>query len=191
MEMKTKMSKMEFEAKLAKLKEAENQLNRLFLERGISISHSGVDGESFLSDSAVVTENLISIQQNAINSLRQEISTAEIIDVKADTTEDGKLKVGYGSRLKMRYFFSDDETQVDDEYIIICNVDTFDGDKTYGICTPASPLYKFIEGQVAGYRGTYKGSASQNTTIQYDFEILEVLPPDPRLLEKAQEEKKE
>lgn len=174
------MSQMEFNEKKMKLEEEEKKLSRLFFERGISISYSGTDGENFVSDSAIVIDSQISVQQSTIKTLRQELDTAEIVEVKENTADDGKLKVGYGSRVKIRYYFSEDDKQ--DEYITICNVGT---SGTFGeVCTPASPLYQFIEGKVAGYRGTCKGSTSQNTTLEYDFKILEVLPPDPILMQK-------
>jgi hypothetical protein len=177
--METKMSQMEFNAKQKKLKEEEKKLSRLFFERGISINYSGTDGENFISDPTIVIDSQILVQQSTIKTLRQELDTAKIVEVKESKAEDGKLKVGYGSRVKIRYYFSEDD--IEDEYITICNVGT---SGTYGVvCTPASLLYSFIEGKVAGYHGTFKGSTSQNTTLEYDFEILEVLPPDPILMQ--------
>jgi hypothetical protein len=187
MSVKTLMSNKEYAEKKKKIADLKKAIDKKYLERGIAMSTSGRDEEDFLKDSGINDiDNQIAMLKSSLVDLQKEIDTAEIVKVMASKDSNGNLKIAYGSRLKIRYYFSEDD--IDEQNLIICNVGATFKEEHYEICTPVSPLYKFIKGKSAGYKGTYTGPASQNSTIEYDFEIIEVLPPDPSLVESAEKD---
>lgn len=152
----------EFDAKQARLEELKAKSN--YLRK--SYSHA-IDSEndSSMSSSAARSIRLdIDVVESQIKALTAEISSAEVVKEIAHSET-----VDYGATVKARFFYPEGP---EDEVLIVSN-DTSYISKGMIVCTPSSPLFKFLKGKEKGYHGTFKEEI-QGNTVSYDFEILEV-----------------
>ncbi len=151
----------ELNSKKAYLEELKAKANDL--RQGYAHAMATENDNSMSSGAARNLRIEIEVIEDQINALTAEINSAEIIDIVHTETVD------YGATVKVRFYYPD---EIEDEVLIVSN-DTGFISKGMVVCTPSSPLFKFIQGKPKGYRGTFKEDI-RDETVKYDFEILEI-----------------
>lgn len=151
----------ELESKKAHLEALNAKANSL--RQGYAHAMATENDNSMSSAAARNLRNEIEVVKAQINALKAEINSAEIVDIVHAET------VNYGATVKVRFYYPD---ETEDDVLLVSN-DTNFISKGIAVCTPSSPLFKFIQDKPQGYHGTFKENI-RGETVSYDFEIIEI-----------------